>query len=53
MLKISSLWGYSKRIYLYFVKMHPYFHLIYGILISKYKNVMITLQKGEENPRTI
>ena len=33
--------------------MHPYFHLSYGILVHKYKNVTITLQKEQENPLKI
>ena len=32
------------------VKMHPNFHLSYSILVCKSKNVMITLQKYQENP---
>ena len=38
---------------LHLVKMHPNFHLSYGILIRKYKNVMITLQKEWDNPLKI
>ena len=30
--------------------MHPNVHLSYGILVRKYKNVTITLQKERENP---
>jgi hypothetical protein len=33
--------------------MHPNFHLSYGILVRKYKNVTITLQKERENPLQI
>ena len=33
--------------------MHPNFHLSYGILVRKYKNVTITLQKERENPLKI
>ena len=33
--------------------MHPDFHLSYGILVRKYKNVTITLQKERENPLKI
>jgi hypothetical protein len=35
--------------------MHPNFHLsyMYGILVRKYKNVTITLQKERENPLKI
>jgi hypothetical protein len=42
-----------KGISLHFVKMHLNFHLSYGILLSKYKNVTITLQKEQENPLKI
>jgi hypothetical protein len=35
------------------MKMHPHFHLSYGILVRKYKNVTITLQKERENPLNI
>jgi hypothetical protein len=30
--------------------MHPNFHMSYGILVRKYKNVMITLYKKERQP---
>ena len=33
--------------------MHPNFHLDYGILVRKYKNVTITLQKEQEHPLKI
>jgi hypothetical protein len=33
--------------------MHLNFHLSYGILVRKYKNVTITLQKEQENPLKI
>jgi len=33
--------------------MHPHFHLRYGILVCKYKNVTITSQKERENPLKI
>ena len=33
--------------------MHPNFHLSYGILVRKYKNVTIMLQKERENPLKI
>jgi hypothetical protein len=39
-----------RMISLHFVKMHPNFHLSYGILVRKYKNVTITLQTERENP---
>jgi hypothetical protein len=35
------------------VKMNPNFHLSYGILVPKYKNVTITLKKPWENPLKI
>ena len=38
---------------LHFVKMLPHFHLSYGILVCKYKNITITLQKERENPLNI
>jgi len=34
---------------LHFVKMHPNFHLSYGSLVRKYKNVMIMFQKEQEH----
>jgi hypothetical protein len=52
-LKICQLLSDTKGISLHFVKMHPNFHLIYGILVCKYKNVMIMLQKEWENPLKI
>jgi hypothetical protein len=33
--------------------MHPHFHLSYGLLVRKNKNVTITLQKEGENPLKI
>ena len=33
--------------------MHPNFHLSYGILVRKYKNVTITSQQERENPLKI
>jgi hypothetical protein len=45
--------GGIKSISLPFVKMHTSFHLIYGINVRMYKNVMITLQKEQENPLQI
>jgi hypothetical protein len=39
-----------KWLYLHFVKMHPNFHPSYGILVRKYKNVTITLQKERAHP---
>ena len=33
--------------------MHPTLHVSYGILVPKYKNVMITLLKEQENPLKI
>jgi hypothetical protein len=33
--------------------MHPNIHLSYGILVRKYKNVTITLQKERDNPLQI
>ena len=52
-MKICQLLSDTKGISLHFVKMHPNFHLIYGILVCKYKNVMIMLQKERENPLKI
>ena len=34
---------------LHFVKMHPNFHLSYGSLVLKYKNVMIMFKKEQEH----
>ena len=38
---------------LHFVKMHQNVHLSYVIFVRKYKNVMIMLQKEQENPLKI
>ena len=35
--------SYTKGISLHFIEIHPKFHMSYGILLRKYKNVMITL----------
>ena len=43
----------SYHISLHFVKMHTNFHLSYSILVRKSKNVMIPLQKFQENPLKI
>jgi hypothetical protein len=32
-----------KGISLHFIEIHPNFHMSYGILLRKYKNIMITL----------
>jgi hypothetical protein len=45
--------GDTKSISLHFDKMHTSFHLIYGSNVHMYKNVMITLQKEQENPLQI
>jgi hypothetical protein len=38
---------------LHFIEIHPNFHMSYNILLRKYKNVMITLSKEQENPLKI
>jgi hypothetical protein len=43
----------SKIRTLHFIEIHPNFHMSYGILLRKYKNVMITLKKEQENPLKI
>jgi hypothetical protein len=46
-------WKTFKISSLHCVKMYPDVLLIYGILVRKYKNVTITLQKERENPLKI
>jgi hypothetical protein len=51
-----STWQYApnyNKTRLKTLKMHPNFHLSYGILVRQYKNVMIMLQKERENPLKI
>ena len=48
--EIGQFAAVQEGISLHLIKMHPKFHLRYAILVRKSKNVMITLQKYQENP---
>jgi len=52
-INVLAFKGLTLKITLHFVKMHPKFHLRYAILVRKSQNVMITLQKYQENPLKI